>query len=174
MGARALAVTLAKAPEAMASCMVAVASTSPEAASWGGEDGDGFGLVSEDVAEGVDAVDADIGDGAAAGEGGVGDPLARCERAGVGVERVGEQRGADAAGGDLLAEIVEGAVEAEVLADAEEEPGGLGGFVHCAGLAGVHGERLFAQDGFAVAEGEQGVFEVVGVGAGDEDGVDVG
>ena len=52
--------------------------------------------------------------------------------------------------------------------------GGLGGFEHLPGLSGVHRERLFAKDGLAVAEGEQGVFEVVGVGAGDEDGVHIG
>lgn len=139
-----------------------------------GEGADFEDLLAEDEAEGVDAVDADVADGTAAGEGGVGDPGAGGLVGGVAELGEGELGGADAAGVDLGGDPIEAPVVAEVLGDAEEGVGLFGGGEHGCGFGGVHAEGLFAEDGLAVAEGEEGVFAVERVGGGDEDGVDFG
>ncbi len=90
----------------------------------------------------------------------------------VGVLRVSELRGADAASGDRLTEVIQRVVVTEVLAHAEEGASGFGSGLHLGGLTGIEGEGLFAEDGFAVAEGEFGVRKVQGVGSSDEYSLD--
>ena len=56
----------------------------------------------------------------------------------------------------------------------EEELAFFGCGDQFAGLSGVGGEGFFAEDVFVGEEAEHGVLEVVGVGGGDVDDVDVG
>ena len=127
---------------------------------------------SEDKAQAVDAVDADVADGSAGRERGIVDPGAWAAFGRIGKLGVCELWLADAAFGDPPSHDVEATVVAHVLGHTEGDAGGVGCGEHLLDLAGVQGQRLFAQDGFAVFCGEQDMGKVKRVRGDDEDGVD--
>ena len=92
----------------------------------------------------------------------------------VGELGVGELRGADGSCGDEGAHALDAGVVAHVLGDAEVDACVIGCGEHLLDLGGAHRERLFAENGLAVGEGEEDVLEVERVRGDDEDDVNLG
>ena len=127
--------------------------------------------VTEDERGEREGVAADV-EQAAAGEFGCEQPALRVER-GPEAEGAGEPPGfADRTLGQPARDVAGRRQKAAPHGLHEQDAVPPGDAAHRAGLRGVHGERLFAQDRLALPKRQRRVLEMAGMGRGHVDGID--